>query len=92
MEYPDEETLVARGKYSTLNKERRAQIERVQTICKTIMHNANPLLKDCEDKPPNDLSALAALDTCVRTATSARKRIVELCIEMSELEPIAWPK
>jgi hypothetical protein len=90
--YPTDDILIARGKYSTLSKERREQIERVQTIAKTIMHNANPLLADCQEKPPADTAPLKTLEACIQNATKARDRITELCGLMAELEPLAWGK
>lgn len=90
--YPADDILIARGKLATLSRERRAQIERVQTIAKTIMHNANPLLADCQEKPPADLTPLKTLEDCIRNAAKARERIVELCGHMAKLEPIAWGK
>lgn len=90
--FPDEPTLIARGKYATLSKERRVQIERVQTICKTIMHLANPLLDDCQEKPPADGSPLSRLEECIKNARSARDRLIELSTQMNELKEQAWPK
>lgn len=90
--FPDNDTLLARGKYATLSKERWAQVERVQTISKTIMHLANPLLKDCEEKPPVDASPLVKLEECIKNARSARNRLIELSKEMNELHDQAWPK
>lgn len=92
MNYPDDATLIARGKLSTLNKERREQIERVQTIAKTIMHKANPLLADCQQKPPVDAEPIANLENCLKNAYKARERLIELCAEIAVLEPQAWPK
>lgn len=92
MNFPDDATLLARGKYATLSKERRAQVERVQNISKTIMHLANPLLKDCEERPPVDADSLVRLEDCIKNARSARERLIELCTRMNELEPEAWPK
>ena len=92
MEYPDDDTLIARGKLSTLNRERRVQIERVQTIAKMLMHKAGPLLADCQEKPPTDGEPLVSLETCVKNATAARIKLIELCGEIAILEPLAWPK
>lgn len=92
MQYPDEQRLIAMGKYSLHSKERREQIERVQMISKTIMHLANPLLKDCEEKPPVDASALVKLQDCIKNAENARGKIIEACKEMAALKPIAWPE
>lgn len=92
MQFPDNDTLIARGKYSTLNKARREQLERVQLIGKTLMANANPLLRDCEAKPPTDPQPLALLEKCLKNAQDARTKLMEICAEMATLEPLAWPK
>ena len=92
MNFPDDARLIAIGKYSMLGRERYAQIERVQTIAKTIMHLANPLLKDCEQEPPSDGSTLKALQDCVRNAENAREKLIQLCAERATLKNEAWPK
>lgn len=92
MQFPDDTRLISMGKYSMLNRERRAQVERVQTIAKQLMHYANPLLQDCQQQPPTDGSALKMLEDCVRNAQAAREKIVSLCKELAELKPIAWPE
>lgn len=92
MQFPEDPRLLALGKYYLLRRERRAQIERVQNIAKTIMHLANPLLKDCEDQPPADASSLVKLEDCVRNARSARDKIVEVCKELEEIKLEAWPQ
>lgn len=84
--------MLALGKYYLLRRERRAQIERVQTIAKTIMHLANPLLKDCEDQPPTDASSLVKLQDCIKNAENARTRIIEVCAEIEAIKNEAWPK
>lgn len=92
MQYPDESRLIAMGKYSMHSKERRAQVERVQTICKTIMHLANPVLDDCQERPPVDESPLKKLQDCLRNVEDARVKIIEHCKAMADLETEAWPK
>ncbi len=90
--YPENARLIAMGKYSIHSKGRREQIERVQNICKTIMHLANPLLADCQERPPVDGSSLVKLQECLKNAESARNAIVKHCEAMTELEPEAYPK
>jgi hypothetical protein len=92
MQYPDDARLIAIGKYSMHSRERRAQVERVQNICKTIMHLANPLLTDCQERPPVDSTHLAKLQECLKNAENARGKIIEHCNAMAELEPEAYPK
>ena len=74
------------------SRERMAQLIRVQNIAKTIMHLANPLLKDCEEKPPTDAKPLTQLRDSLKNAEDAREQIIEHCKEMSALENEAWPK
>lgn len=92
MQYPDDATLIERGKYATLSKERYAQIERVQKLSKVIMHHANPLLQDCQERPPVDASSLVVLEECVKNARSARDRLIEICNEQNKLKGAAWPE
>lgn len=88
--FPDDPTLIARGKHATLSRERRQQIERVAGICKTVMHLANPILDDCQEKPPTNAKPLDELETCLTNLKAARERIVTLCLGMEELREEAW--
>lgn len=88
--YPDEETLVARGKYSTLNREWHEQVKRVQDACRTIQGKATLVLSDCQKKPPETVAPLAELDTCVKNVYKARERLYALSEEMKALEVRAW--
>jgi len=90
--FPDEPTLIARGKFSTLMKERKEQIKRVQDICRTMQGNVALLLKDCEKKPPEDLATLEMTMKCMDNLKAARERIITLSLGLIELEPDAWPK
>lgn len=92
MNFPDDATLIARGKYSTLGRERHAQLERVQKICTTVIGTANHILRDCEQKPPVDASHLKLLDSCLKNAQDGRERLVTICEEMALLKPEAWPE
>ena len=88
--FPADDILIARGKYSTLGKDRRAQLERVQTVCKTIMHLANPVLQEMQDQPPAEQKNLVELLKCVRNLRRARRKLVELGDHMNAIKPIAW--
>ena len=90
MEFPDDVRLIAMGKYSMLSKERRAQVERVHTISKTIMHLANPVLQELQDQPPVEQKNLVELLKCVRNLRRARRKLVELGNHMNAIKPIAW--
>lgn len=90
--YPDDATLIARGKYSTLSKERKEQIKRVQAICTTMMTAAAHINQDCQARPPVNMAAYESMVKCLENAISSRDRIAALCKEMAELEPLAWPQ
>lgn len=92
MLFPADDVLIARGKYSTLGKERRIQLERVQKICSTIFTEANQVLKDCEQIPPSDSSHIANLEACLDHLQDGRQRLVELCAEMMAEKMLAWPE
>lgn len=90
--FPDEPTLIARGKYSTLTKERHAQLERVQGICSTIMSATQGALRDCEVKPPANMAHIETIVKSLENLKAARERIITLSLGLIELEPDAWPK
>lgn len=88
--YPTDEVLLARGKYSTLGKERREQLERVQKICTTLMNTASQILRDCEKRPPENESLLPLIETCWKNLGLSRQKLTEIAKEMNELQPQAW--
>lgn len=89
--FPDDATLIARGKYSTLVKERKEQIQRVQDICRTIQGNATLILSDSQKRPPEDARALEETIRCMENLKAAREKIITLSLGLIELEPAAWP-
>lgn len=90
--FPEETVLIARGKLSTLRKERRDQLERVQKICTTIVSEAHAALRDCEQKPPATAIHIEILENCVNNLKDAREKLIPISLCMNELEPEAWPK
>lgn len=90
MNFPDDQTLLARGKYSTLGRERRAQLARAQKVCTTLMSACSQALRDCEAMPPVNGEPLRSIETCLKNLADCRHKIVELCAEMEVLKPIAW--
>lgn len=90
--FPDEATLIARGKYSTLTHERRVQLERVQSICNAIMTSTQGSLRDCELKPPTNVQHMETILKCMENLKDARERIITISLGLIELEPEAWPK
>ena len=93
--FPDDVTLLARGKYSTLNKMRREQLERVQGIVTTIVTDAHKVLRDCQrerNEAPKEPQHMTELSKCLENLHAARETIHTLCLGLQELEEDAWPK
>ncbi len=88
--FPDETILVARGKYATLSKERRKQLERVRDVCSSIVTAAQAALRDCELMPPESEGPIQTIETCLHNLKDARLRIVGLATNMNELRTEAW--
>lgn len=92
MQFPDDKILIARGKYSTLGRERHAQLTRVQKIGTTLIGTANHIMRDCEQVPPVNGSHVKLLEDCLRNVQDAREKLIVLCNEQAALKPEAWPE
>lgn len=90
--FPDDPTLIARGKVSTLNKERREQLERVQSVCNMIVTETQAVLKDCHATPPRDQSHLESLGKYLDNLYKARERLITVGLGLNEYQDQAWPK
>ena len=90
--FPDDATLIARGKLSTLNRERREQLQRVQGVCSTLITAAHQVLRDCEQKPPTTAWPIEQVEKCLENMKAARERIITLTLGINEIQPDAWPK
>lgn len=90
MNYPDDATLIARGKQATLKKERWEQITRVQNACRTLQGNATLILTDAQRKPPEDRELISETMRVLDNIDKAHSRIVELDADISALDGDAW--
>lgn len=90
--FPDDATLIARGKYSTMSHERHDQIKRVQEICRTIQATVPKILADFQEEPLLDANYIPLLEKCVANLASAKERIMTMCLGMAEIKPEAYPK
>ena len=90
--FPADDVLIARGKYSTLRKLKKEQLERVQAICNMLVTEAQAALRECQAKTQGEPQHIVTLANCVENLSSARDRIVTLNVGMAELEQDAWPK
>lgn len=90
MNYPDDATLIARGKQATLKKERWEQITRVQNACRTLQGNAALILTDSQRKPPEDRELISETFRVLENIDKAHKRIGELDKDIDALNGPAW--
>lgn len=88
--FPSDDILIARGKYSTLNREWHEQVKRVVDICRTLQAKAPLILSDCQLKPPVDTGPIVTITACLENLNKARERLITLSLGMAELEPEAW--
>lgn len=93
MNYPDDYTLIARGKQATLLKERREQIQRVQDVCKFVQGQVAIMVQGVQKRPPEDVTEqVQQSNKALENAFKAQVRIIELTTEIDALEEEAWGK
>ena len=90
--FPDDATLIARGKHATLRADRKAQLERVQRICGTITTASLAALRDCESVPPETVGPMETIEGCLKNLRDARAKLLEIGNQLVALKPIAWPE
>lgn len=90
--FPDDNVLIARGKYSTLNKERREQMERVQKIVTSMVTASSQVLKNCHERVPSNEAIFADLGKCMDNLFKANERLMTIGLGLNELEEEAWGK
>lgn len=91
--YPEEDILLARGRYSTLNSEYRQQVERIMGSKGIINVMRQYLLlasNGVQERPPQHRDSLNALRACLGNFENAWNRIDELLAEMEPLKAEAW--
>jgi hypothetical protein len=89
MTFPSDDILIARGKYSTLSRERRVQLERARKVCDTMMQQIHHALK-AMNQDGFELHRIAEIQRCLDSLLDAGQRIVKLCEQLNELRPEAW--
>jgi hypothetical protein len=89
IDYPPDDVLIARGKYSTLNSERRELIKGMQTDIRTLANRANHILRDPEDIAHSQTEANACYEA-LESAQEKLERLAQLIPLMEELRPLAW--
>lgn len=89
MQFPDDATLIARGKYSTLGKERRKQLERVQKTAANLMSLCQQAMNGVQAEVA-DTKAISSMQTNVDNLKDAGDLIVSLGTEMAAIKEAAW--
>lgn len=87
--FPSDEILIARGKYSTLGRDRRKQLERVQMTCTVVMNLCGQAMKGAQQDEP-DVTPINKMRECVENLEKAAEHIAGLNAEMSLLKEVAW--
>lgn len=89
--FPDDATLIARGKYSTLGKERRVQLERVRVTASNLMSLCQQAMTGVQAEVA-DMKAIIDMQPRVDSLKDAGERIKVLSADMLALKPEAWPE
>lgn len=88
-EFPAEDVLIARGKYSTVASEKRDGLRELRDLCESISGCASRVIR-----MPNDMVFMteqaAALGSLAQRALSKVAEIQVLQEHLNQLKPIAW--
>src|SRR5581483_846958 len=89
--FPDNPTLIARGKYSTLSGERRDHLKRVAKLSNTLQANIYASLRGLEDR--KDIAHhVATMRACLENLEQSAERMKAIHEEQAELSMEAWGK
>lgn len=91
IEYPADEVLLARGRYSTITAERKALMKAMQKAVETIANSAHRILRAPEDLALAQGEA-TRVDECILAIKSILERLAVLAPLLAELQLVAWPK
>jgi hypothetical protein len=89
IDYPSDDVLIARGRYATLNSERRELIKAMQKNIQQLANRAHHILRD----PEKVNFAQEGVDVCyglLEEAQASLTRLAEIVPLMEELRPLAW--
>lgn len=89
-DFPDNETLIARGKYATLASERRTHMKALRDEIEAVVNNARRALQteDLEFALEQSQAARGHIDN----ATSRLQMLTAVAHHLEELKPLAWGK
>lgn len=87
--FPDDDVLIARGKYSTVASERRAYLKELRATCESISGCAARVIR-----APDDITFMneqaAMLATLTERALGTVRQLEGLASHLDELRPVAW--
>ncbi len=89
--FPDDPVLLARGKYSTLGRERHDHLKRVAKLSNTLQQNLLASLRGLEDR--KDIAHhVTAMRACLANLEQSSERMKVIDAEQAELSMEAWGK
>ena len=95
-EFPEDAVLIARGKYSTINGERKQAIKELQAHMQAIMGYAGQIIRYAELRNDDDIEyaeeQMAAAIQRLQLARTALQTCNALKHHLDELRPLAWDK
>lgn len=90
--YPSDSVLLARGKLSTLIRERKEQVKRLAKIAETMQAHIYTITADCQTEAPSKRQLFDEISRCSQNMQATWDSIHELCAEIAALKPEAWPE
>lgn len=90
-DFPPDDVLIARGKYSTLASERREILKGLQKDAQQIANTAHKLLRGLDDVTCAQAEA-NYIEEVIGDAQTKLELLATLAPVMGELQPLAWGK
>lgn len=91
MDFPPDDTLIARGKYATLGSEKRAELKRLHDHMTAITDQARVIVR-WEDQAETMTGFYEAMLARVMKAGECLAELAALQAELEGLKPAAWPE
>jgi hypothetical protein len=89
-DFPPEEILVARGKYSTINAERRAVFKALRDDIEAVFGCCQRALRDVEKDIDFAIEQVAIAKKRFDAANDKLSQAAALTHHLTELKPLAW--
>lgn len=92
MNLPDDATLIARGTYSTLQRERHKRLKVVRDACEAIQAQARLVLRDAEADVDHEDAPLQAMQRRFSVIEGTLIEIRDLNAQIADIKQAAWPE